>query len=781
MDEMEEVRQQFVADVEEYVAEVDRAVTESRELARATEETQVAMDGIRDKAIEAAAALGIYRDEQGRIRDEAGRFVSEARLQEMGFSGIRDKAIEAAVAVRALREEESKGGSQRGGVFSWIRGLFSGGGGGGGGGAGAAGGLGDFAPGMGSLTGIVSMIAVVEAALMVIGPEVGALATGLTAAGLGVGSFAALAVPALKNVAGEYQQLNAVNQKYQQAVALEKMDPTKAHAAAVKAALDQVNLVGQAYQKLPNDEQGAIDGIYKLTHAFQAQAKAFEPTAFKVFNEGLQVANQLLPYVGQFAQAVAPAIEHLVGGLGRFVGGGEFRYFMSFLQSLAGPVLEAVGSGLHGLGERIMIIMELFSKKDVINSVNIAFRLLGFTLSLLQGFIMEGMGAWDLLTQVILPGVAHDFDVTRHAIASFAHGVAHDFDTARHAVADFAHDVAHYFDDARHGVAEVGHDFAAGFDLVRHDVAATAGWIRDHWKLIVGWLVAPIGMAVFEIRTHTHQIAEAFDALRHDTAAILAHARHDVAAFADWVPHAIRVAWDTARHDTAAALAWLRHEIASSFDQARHDVASATAAVRHNVASAWDDLRHETAHLADDVVTFFEKLPGRILRELAQLPGEMLHVGENVILGLIHGIESAASQIPGIMRGLASDVASYFTNPLKLFSPSRVFFEHGMNIVLGAVNGIRAYAPVLRATMRELGGGVAGGGLSGVTPGGSALALAGSRVSVTVPLTLGAGAQGYNDPKFLQYLQMVVQEAVLRYNVNNPGNGLAIATGGRGL
>jgi phage-related protein len=775
---MEEVTQRFAADVESYVAEVGRAATEARDLAGATEEVKFAADGMRDKVTEAAAALKITRDEMGKLRNASGEVITASEAQALALKHIRDQALEAAFAMRELDKYEKPS------MFSRLGGLLGGGGSGGAGGGLSAG---DLAPGLGSPTAIISMIAAVEAAIMIIGPEVGALATGLTAAGLGVGSFAALAVPALKSVTGEYQALNAVNQKYQQAVALEKMDPTKGHAAAVKAALDQVNLVGQAYQKLPNDEQGAVDGLYKLTHAFQAQAKAFQPTAFKVFNEALGVANQLLPYLGQFAAAVAPAIEHLIGGLGRFVGGGQFRYFMGFLQSLAGPVLEAVGSGMAGLGLRLMTLMELFSKKDVINSVNIAFRVLGFLLQLTQGLIMEGMDAWDILTQTVLPDVAHWFDVARHAVASFAHGVAHDFDDVRHDVAEFGHDVAHYFDDARHDVAEFGHGVAVAFDDVRHAVAVavtdTVGWVRDHWKIILAWLVAPIGMAVFEIKTHTHQIAQAFDELRHDVAAILAGARHDVAAFADWAPHAIRVAWDTVRHDTAAAMDWVRHEIAHAFDSVRHDIAAATGDVRHEVAAAWDWLRHATATAADAVAHFFEQLPGRILSYLASLPAKMADAGKNVILGLIRGIESAASQIPSIMRGLASDVASYFTNPLKLFSPSRVFFDHGVNIVLGAINGVRSMAPQLQQVMRQLGSGVATGGIPGAGAGGGYGAAGGGRVNVTVPLTavFGAATGFLNDPHFLQYIQTVIQEAVLRYNVNNPGNGLAISAGGRPL
>jgi phage-related protein len=768
----------------------------------------VAADKARDlegNLVKASIALKITRDENGKLRDSSGSVITALEAESLMLGHLRNEAAEAALAMRELGKYEHKGFFSRigGGGLGGIGKLFS---------------SGNSIPGFGNIgSGVTSLLGggpVAEAAgggvsavaalgvISAVVTEVGALATGLTAAGLGVGAFAALAVPALKNVSSEYGKLNAANQKYDQAVALQKLDPSKAHAAAVKSALDQVNLVGQAYGKLPGDEQGAVDGIYKLTRAFQAQAKALEPSVYKVFNEALKVANELLPYVGQFAQAAAPAIEHLVSGLGRFVSGGEFVHFMNFLKSLSGPVLEAVGSGFKGLAERVMIIMELFSKKDVINSVNIAFRLLGFTLSLVQGLIMEGMEFWDGLTMVILPGVAHAFDVTRHAIASFAHGVSHDFDdfrhnvaefahdvadnfdTVRHDVAEFGHDVAHYFDDSRHAVASVGHDFAVAFDMVRHALAEAGEWVAGHWKIIVGWIVAPIGMAVYEIRTHTHQIAASFDSARHNVAAavgLIRHdvssafdrVRHDIAAVADWIPHAIRVSFDTSRHDIAVFADWLPHAIASSFDNARHDVAAATdwimhkirggfgtvrhdvasalADVRHDIASSWDNARHSTAHFIDNLLTFFRRLPGNILSILSGLPGQMLKVGENIVEGLIHGIENAAGGLIGIMKKLAGDVVSYFTDPLKILSPSRVFMEKGKNIIQGATLGVEGESPNLLKTISRVassvGASALGGGRGSIA---AAVAGSGNRNAVLEVEWVGGGGA---DQEFITWLK----------------------------
>ncbi len=367
-------------------------------------------------------------------------------------------------------------------------------------------------------------------------------------------------------------------------------------------------------------------------------------------------------------------------------------------------------------------------------------------------------------------------------IVTHLHFFAHAFDVVRHAVATAGHDIASGFDAVRHAVASIGDDIVRPFEQAFN-------WISSHWKEVLAWLVDPIGMAVFEIRTHTHEIAQEFDKLRHDVASILDGIRHDIAS-----------AWDGARHDAAAALDGARHDIASTWDGIRHDVAATVDAIpgdvekgievlihdfvagldviSHDFVAGLDVIRHTVAAGADDVVSFFEKLPGRVVAQLAALPGPLLTVGENVIKGLINGIVNAAASIPSIMSGLASDVASYFTDPLKLFSPSRLFFEHGFNIVQGAINGVKANTPALLATMRALGTGVGTQGLGSSYAAGAVAPAGGASVHVSVPMTVqGSAGSAYSDPRFQQYMQQQVQEAVLRYGDINPDNGLTPAWG----
>lgn len=649
MGEMEEVTQRFRADVESYVAEVGQAAREGRDLAASAEEVKVASGGMRDKVLEAATALKVTRDEMGRLRNAQGEVITASEAQAMALKHIRDKALEAAFAMRELDKYEKPSLFSR--LKGGVGGLFGGGGGGGDGAGGLAGG--------GGLSGIAGMIGAVEAAIMVIGPEVMALVTGLTAAGLGVGAFAALAAPAFGKVHSAYTQIQKDQQAYDRALTSKARATAMAHLKQDWASLDPA-------------QAGAVRGVQQLVAGFQQMAKAFEPTAFKVFNEGLKIATSLMPQVQMFATAVTPAIEQALSGLGKFVTGPDFSNFMAFLQSLAGPVITAVASGLHGIVDQVMQMMERFSKKDVINAVNIAFRVLGVTLRLVDGLIVMGMKSWDRLTAG-LHDTAHYFDDARHWVASLGHDIAHYFDNSRHAVAAFAHDVAHYFDDFRHDTATAAHDVA-------------------HW-------------------------------------------------------------WDDLRHDVAG----LGHDIAVWFDRIRHDIAH------------WaDDVGHDVMVVAD----WFRALPGRILHFLAGLPGQLYNAGKSIISGLIKGIEDA---VPGLHSALSwvSSMIPSWKGPLA--ADAVMLVENGAAVMRGFMRGIGSQVPALRAQLGGIGAAIPGAIGPGAAGAGGGLAPGGSHVNVTVTVAPGAGNMA--DARWLQGLQPVIQEAVLRYNLNNPGNGLAFGAG----
>lgn len=726
-----------------------------------------ALDVIRVKAITSASGVDNLSDSQNKLADEtkeatekSALFIDKIELMHEAFERAQEK-------VATFKEKLS-------GLFETIKSIsdsgaskvlgFLGGGseGGSGGGEGAAGGLAEGLPMIGGVSplALVAIVPAIEAALV----EVTGLVSGFAAAGAGAGAFALLAIPAFDTVK-------------------KAMGDTSAQLA-----------------KLSPDERGAVEGVKALKSEWQGMSKAFEPSAFKVFNDGLKLAKELLPDVTPFAQTFANALDGLLKKADKFADSKGFKDWLNDFHKLEGPSVTAIGDGIGKVAIAIGKLLTTMSSKDVVHSINIAFDILVDTIKTVAYIVHTLMSNWDSLSNatdavretLIKAGHAIEdaVDAVREAFIKAGHAIEDATDAVRESVIRVGHDIESAFNTARHAVATAGHDIASAFDRVRHDVAAVGDaivkglntalqWVKSHWKIITAWFVDPVGMAVYEIRTHLHEIAAAFDKVRHDVASILAgfrhdissdfaSMRHDIAAAADWIPNEIKKAfdnarksgnsaidglrhdlatdWDNMRHDLASFADWVPHEIATLFDAARHDAAAAIDGARHDLATDYDNMRHDIATFADNVVSFFKALPGKILATLESLPGKMLTMGKNIIDGLINGIKSAAADIPGIMKGLASDVESYFTNPLKMFSPSRVFMAHGQNIVAGLAIGIQQSEHLATGAIGQLAGKVSGAmrtSLPTSSPGASAKTTGGNTFNITVQGIVGdAGATG---------------------------------------
>jgi hypothetical protein len=250
-----------------------------------------------------------------------------------------------------------------------------------------------------------------------------------------------------------------------------------------------------------------------------------------------------------------------------------------------------------------------------------------------------------------------------------------------------------------------------------------------------------------------HGIAENFD-----------HNRRAAAAFG----HDVAVVFDKVRHAIASAV----HMISNDIDFIRNvwvNTGHWFERVANAIVSTFDQWRHNVAAAVDGVAGFFVKLPGRIVAGVGNLGSLLWNAGVAVIQGLIGGIASGVGVLWSYVQGIASSISHAFSSALHIFSPSRVFYAHGVNTLQGYIDGLKSMAPQVHAAMAGIGGQAAAGG-----PGGPAFAGAGGAVNVTVPLTvaLGPGMNGLNDPRFLQYMQEAMQEAVLRYVGLNGGMGM---------
>lgn len=88
---------------------------------------------------------------------------------------------------------------------------------------------------------------------------------------------------------------------------------------------------------------------------------------------------------------------------------------------------------------------------------------------------------------------------------------------------------------------------------------------------------------------------------------------------------------------------------------------------------------------------------------------ELFHdFGSFIVDGLIGGVRGGFADVRAAIRELAGNIISWFTGPLEIHSPSRVFEGFGVNIVQGIINGISGMAGALRDQVMGLAGDIAG-------------------------------------------------------------------------
>ncbi|MGH3165328.1 MAG: phage tail tape measure protein, partial [Trebonia sp.] len=283
------------------------------------------------------------------------------------------------------------------------------------------------------------------------------------------------------------------------------------------------------------------------------------------------------------------------------------------------------------------------------------------------------------------------------------------------------------------------HGVEAAWDAVYKFISKIVGdvidFIKSHWPLVVGIFLGPIALVVAEVVKHWAQVSAFTEKLWHDVTGFISRMWSDVTG--------------AVSRGVSAVLSWAKR----LFD---------------------DFLSTEESGIAN-IVHWFEGLPGRILGAVGNLASLLLHAGESIITGLLNGIESAVGGLLSTVSNIGIDISGDFSSVLGIFSPSRVFFEHGKNTMQGYIDGVKS----MTGQARNAVGGVAGSIASaGATQGvGAASAIAPAAGSTTVHVNPVVNVQGttsniYNDPQFSQYLQSQMQEAVLRYADLNPNNGL---------
>jgi phage-related protein len=108
--------------------------------------------------------------------------------------------------------------------------------------------------------------------------------------------------------------------------------------------------------------------------------------------------------------------------------------------------------------------------------------------------------------------------------------------------------------------------------------------------------------------------------------------------------------------------------------------------------SLWDKLtRHSVVpEMVADIVKVFQSLP-----EL------LLSIGENLVQGLIHGIQNKLGDLKNAIGNAAGDAVQHFKDIFGIHSPSSVFMTLGQQTMKGYIVGLQSMHPQVQAAMPQ--------------------------------------------------------------------------------
>ena len=141
---------------------------------------------------------------------------------------------------------------------------------------------------------------------------------------------------------------------------------------------------------------------------------------------------------------------------------------------------------------------------------------------------------------------------------------------------------------------------------------------------------------------------------------------------------------------------------------------AALQAINGDWAGAWNTIQTMCARVVQDlvtiiqsgignIVTMFGGLATQVMDVLNALPGQAASIGNDIVQGIIHGIEGAAGALFDSLKNLASNALQAAKDALSSHSPSQVFADEvGEPIVQGIMVGIEGMMPALTMTIESV-------------------------------------------------------------------------------
>ena len=287
-----------------------------------------------------------------------------------------------------------------------------------------------------------------------------------------------------------------------------------------------------------------------------------------------------------------------------------------------------------------------------------------------------------------------------------------------------------HFKTVRDVVADAGHALSATWKAAMMAAGAITKWFAD------GPLVY-LKAQTASLTAWWKQNGAEIDKIWHATWAVISvvakvyidMTKVEIKVFMDILKSVFEAGWDVISR--IVKMNW--DVMATLISTTIHVIEDVISAVLDVIQGKWSAAGHE---LMAATSTAFHGIVRIIETIVSNFGGLLVSAGGALIHGLISGIDGAVGGLLSTVSNLGGMVSHAFGAVLKIFSPSKVFRDHGHMIVEGLRLGIEDYAPQVMSAAQHLAAGLSGAVSAGQYRGGAG-AGAVPQLQVTIDISGG--------------------------------------------
>jgi phage-related protein len=157
---------------------------------------------------------------------------------------------------------------------------------------------------------------------------------------------------------------------------------------------------------------------------------------------------------------------------------------------------------------------------------------------------------------------------------------------------------------------------------------------------------------------------------------------------------------------------------------------------------AWNDMLSTIKSVWHDIQNTISGVYGQIMKIFSSAGTWLYDVGKNIIMGLVHGIESALGAVGSAVKHVASSAVNAVKSFLGIASPSRVMMVIGTQVVQGLAQGITGSSGLATGAMTGVGSSLFGSAQNmsrGMSMGGSGAFGGGINIQATFEINAPGG------------------------------------------